>query len=436
MKKKSYKSILLTAVSILVLGSVSLAIADPGQGPSRAPVNPGNSSQPIEYLRIGGSDIAASLDVAASNALTIFDKVNSYLTIFGSLWVGGNTWIGPTTAFVITTGGDIENPTITLPTRRLNIAGTLLSKNLSHTGSIAANRAVCVQNSKLVLCHTDGIPPTETYQWYVGPWGQCINGIETRVVECRQDSNGQVVADSFCAQPKPAETRTCAIPPTGGYCLEQVTYTKGTSTNYNQNNVLLEFLECDEPNNYMNEEIELTSGVTRNINRCIDIDSSWNPYIPPSRIISFIPNTPGENGLSWFPSDASHNQYSITSSDIQNAIQQNSTISRGMSGHPDQSDRNYGDYEFKISEGPCQNQCEGATCAGPDIGDGLGNYCNANSLSTICPSNRQCNFQPGSCPAGANGCTTVSLCDSQYTSVACYSPWGGGESNSQGQNCW
>lgn len=61
---------------------------------------------------------------------------------------------------------------------------------------------------------------TSTYTWNWGNYGTCSktcdSGVETRAVVC-QDQNGNAVADSNCAPPKPATTISCNTDPcTGG----------------------------------------------------------------------------------------------------------------------------------------------------------------------------------------------------------------------------
>ncbi len=176
MKNKFLKNKIVLVAVMILLGSFSIALAAPGDAPSRPPVHPGNSSQPVLNLKVGGSNLAsAGLDVAGSDALSFFDKVDSFITVFGRLWIGGNTWLGSPNLFTIQST-DIENPgLISLPIRTLNIVGTFLSSTLGHDGTIAAQRAVCVQNSKLILCTA----PAVTYQWDIGAWGPCSGGATT-----------------------------------------------------------------------------------------------------------------------------------------------------------------------------------------------------------------------------------------------------------------
>jgi hypothetical protein len=57
---------------------------------------------------------------------------------------------------------------------------------------------------------TDEDGQITTYSWQTGPWGACINGIETRDVFCENDQTGTVVSDSNCdAGDEPNNTRSC-----------------------------------------------------------------------------------------------------------------------------------------------------------------------------------------------------------------------------------
>lgn len=51
-----------------------------------------------------------------------------------------------------------------------------------------------------------------TYAWSVGGWSSCSascgGGTQTREVSCKRD-DGVVVAESFCTQPKPAQSQSC-----------------------------------------------------------------------------------------------------------------------------------------------------------------------------------------------------------------------------------
>ncbi|MFC0243910.1 thrombospondin type-1 domain-containing protein [Falsochrobactrum ovis] len=64
-------------------------------------------------------------------------------------------------------------------------------------------------------------PPTYTYSWQIGGWGSCSatcgGGTQTRSVTCRR-SDGVMVADSYCTNPKPATAQSCNTQacPTGG----------------------------------------------------------------------------------------------------------------------------------------------------------------------------------------------------------------------------
>jgi hypothetical protein len=170
MKNKFLKNKIALVVVMILLGSFSVALAAPGDAPSRPPVHPGNSSQPVLNLKVGGSNLpSAALDVAGSNALSFFDRVDSFITVFGRLWIGGNTWLGSPSLFSVPSIDPLNPGLISLPIRTLNIVGTFLSSTLSHDGTIAAQRAVCVQNSKLILCTA----PAVTYQWDIGAWGAC-----------------------------------------------------------------------------------------------------------------------------------------------------------------------------------------------------------------------------------------------------------------------
>lgn len=51
----------------------------------------------------------------------------------------------------------------------------------------------------------------ESYAWYEGKWGACVDSLQTRAVECR-DSNNNVAAESNCTAPKPALTQSCEPP--------------------------------------------------------------------------------------------------------------------------------------------------------------------------------------------------------------------------------
>ncbi len=170
MKNKFLKNKIVLVAVMILLGSFSIALAAPGDAPSRPPVNPGNSSQPVLNLKVGGSNLpSAALDVAGSNALSLFDKIDSFITVFGRLWVGGNTWLGLPSLFSVSSTDPLNPGLIPLPIRALNIAGTFLSSTLSHDGTIAAQRPVCAQNSKLILCSA----PAETYQWSIDAWSPC-----------------------------------------------------------------------------------------------------------------------------------------------------------------------------------------------------------------------------------------------------------------------
>lgn len=55
--------------------------------------------------------------------------------------------------------------------------------------------------------------PSTTYTWVTGNYGSCSvstcgGGTQTRNIVC-QDNNGSTVADSYCTDPKPAETQSC-----------------------------------------------------------------------------------------------------------------------------------------------------------------------------------------------------------------------------------
>src|SRR5690606_23513234 len=65
-----------------------------------------------------------------------------------------------------------------------------------------------------------------TYEWEVGQYGQCINGVKTRTVTCVQYPGGVEVQDYLCIQnvgPKPATTTTQGCGTTGGNDLEVAT---------------------------------------------------------------------------------------------------------------------------------------------------------------------------------------------------------------------
>ena len=47
-----------------------------------------------------------------------------------------------------------------------------------------------------------------TYNWSVGGWGACVNGVQTRSVYCK-DSNGSTVNDSYCSGVKPVDSQGC-----------------------------------------------------------------------------------------------------------------------------------------------------------------------------------------------------------------------------------
>jgi hypothetical protein len=65
-----------------------------------------------------------------------------------------------------------------------------------------------------------------TYSWYMEEWGQCVNGTQTRVVQCKSNA-GTVVANSYCTGAPPAISQACT---TNLSCtLSGVTRAHGTS---------------------------------------------------------------------------------------------------------------------------------------------------------------------------------------------------------------
>jgi len=84
---------------------------------------------------------------------------------------------------------------------------TFLPRDATSTTSVCAS-----STGVMFLCGTSG--PAITYGWVVGDWGACSSGSQSRTVNC-QDSNGTVIADSFCTTAKPATTQSCTDPVDG-----------------------------------------------------------------------------------------------------------------------------------------------------------------------------------------------------------------------------
>ncbi len=49
---------------------------------------------------------------------------------------------------------------------------------------------------------------TITYSWNIGSWGSCVNGGQTRTVDC-MNNFGQIVSSYYCSETKPTTYRTC-----------------------------------------------------------------------------------------------------------------------------------------------------------------------------------------------------------------------------------
>ena len=49
------------------------------------------------------------------------------------------------------------------------------------------------------------------YNWKIGGWGNCNNGIQTRNVECVDMMTGTIVLDNNCSSPKPVDTKDCNV---------------------------------------------------------------------------------------------------------------------------------------------------------------------------------------------------------------------------------
>lgn len=79
-----------------------------------------------------------------------------------------------------------------------------ISSTNGYTGACSQGHVV----AKFRVTNTSSIQAT-TYSWHTGAWGACINNIQERKVECR-DNTGMVVRDSMCnGITKPAESRVC-----------------------------------------------------------------------------------------------------------------------------------------------------------------------------------------------------------------------------------
>ncbi len=68
----------------------------------------------------------------------------------------------------------------------------------------------CSQGHLVVSFRVTNTETQNTYSWSTGNWGSCINGIQTRIVECR-DSNGNPVPDSRCTGLRPPTQQSCSL---------------------------------------------------------------------------------------------------------------------------------------------------------------------------------------------------------------------------------
>jgi hypothetical protein len=82
------------------------------------------------------------------------------------------------------------------------------------TGAVAAdsNCSGSKPSSSQTCNETTGCS-VKTYSWSIGSYGACSNtcgaGTKSRTVQCKDDSTGGVVIDSYCTDPKPSLTAAC-----------------------------------------------------------------------------------------------------------------------------------------------------------------------------------------------------------------------------------
>jgi hypothetical protein len=71
--------------------------------------------------------------------------------------------------------------------------------------------------------YTEEVSTSYTYDWWTGEYGQCVNGVKERDVECRQYPGGIEVSTSNCSGAMPSSTSTSGCSTSGGDDLDVAT---------------------------------------------------------------------------------------------------------------------------------------------------------------------------------------------------------------------
>lgn len=133
--QKNIGAVVATLVLVFILFAGSTSLAAPGDL-TVIPLNAGKAAQGMREFHIGNSGLSGTgLDVSEEGSESLFAEPGNIMAIFGNLLVNGETYIGQP--------GRFDYGTVTAPPNALNIDGTFLSSELSHSSG-AAQEKLCV----------------------------------------------------------------------------------------------------------------------------------------------------------------------------------------------------------------------------------------------------------------------------------------------------